>query len=237
MGEQIQIKTRKLSDRAIRCRIRTTAKGGGLKLCFSPLEEGYDAYYFLLDNPSQAVVRHIDRKGQTTLIDFQLDAPIPAGTEVEMEFAAFGNHLVARLDGKVIGSVRDDKIQIRGKVYCQLSAPQGEAWFKDAEYLDLTGIPEAEALKLAGFSDVSKADTLPDSQAATPQSATKNTPFINTLGMKFVPVPITGGPTNGQRVLFSVWDTRVQDYEVFLKETKREWPGCRTSSKSRRIRR
>ena len=42
--------------------------------------------------------------------------------------------------------------------------------------------------------------------------------------MKFVPVPITGGPTDKQRVLFSVWDTRVQDYEAFQKETNREWP-------------
>ncbi len=67
--------------------------------------------------------------------------------------------------------------------------------------------------------------------------------------MKFVPVPILGparnasrsdaggGPTGGQpsrqargpepaegRVLFSVWDTRVQDYGVFIQETKREWP-------------
>jgi len=56
------------------------------------------------------------------------------------------------------------------------------------------------------------------------QSATKDQPFVNTLGMKFVPVPILGGPTGGQRVLFSVWDTRVQDYEVFVKETKRGWP-------------
>jgi serine/threonine protein kinase/formylglycine-generating enzyme required for sulfatase activity len=63
--------------------------------------------------------------------------------------------------------------------------------------------------------------------AATPSSpatATKDAPFVNTLGMKFVPVPILGGPTGGQRVLFSVWDTRVQDYAVFIEETKREWP-------------
>ena len=55
-------------------------------------------------------------------------------------------------------------------------------------------------------------------------NATKAQPFENSLGMKFVPVPITGGPTAGKRLLFSVWDTRVQDYEVFANETKREWP-------------
>ncbi len=49
--------------------------------------------------------------------------------------------------------------------------------------------------------------------------ATNETPFINSLGMKFVPVPISGGPTDGKRVLFSVWDTRVQDYEVFANAT------------------
>ncbi|MCB1279429.1 bifunctional serine/threonine-protein kinase/formylglycine-generating enzyme family protein [Prosthecobacter sp.] len=60
--------------------------------------------------------------------------------------------------------------------------------------------------------------------ASTPAAATKDAPFVNTLGMKFVPVPITGGPTDKQRVLFSIWETRVQDYEAFAKETKREWP-------------
>lgn len=53
--------------------------------------------------------------------------------------------------------------------------------------------------------------------------ATRKNPFINPLGMRFVPVPITGGPTGGQRVLFSVWDTRVQDYRVFVRATKRQW--------------
>ncbi len=57
----------------------------------------------------------------------------------------------------------------------------------------------------------------------TTSAATKDVPFVNTLGMKFVPVPIKGGPTGGQRVLFSVWDTRVQDYTTFATETKRDW--------------
>ncbi len=51
----------------------------------------------------------------------------------------------------------------------------------------------------------------PSSPGVTPQTAAKDAPFVNSLGMKFVPVPITSGPTNGRRVLFSVWDTRVQE--------------------------
>jgi len=38
--------------------------------------------------------------------------------------------------------------------------------------------------------------------------------------MKFLPVPITGGPTNGRAILFSIWETRVQDYRTFINSTK-----------------
>ena len=62
-----------------------------------------------------------------------------------------------------------------------------------------------------------------DGSANGVTTATKEAPFVNTLGMKFVPVPIIGGPTGGQRVLFSIWDTRVQDYERFAKETGDRW--------------
>jgi formylglycine-generating enzyme required for sulfatase activity len=58
--------------------------------------------------------------------------------------------------------------------------------------------------------------------AADLATATKDAPYVNGLGMKFMPVPIFGGPTAGQRVLFSIWDTRVQDYDFFAKETERD---------------
>jgi formylglycine-generating enzyme required for sulfatase activity len=58
------------------------------------------------------------------------------------------------------------------------------------------------------------ADGAAPSSGALP-AATKDAPFVNTLGMKFVPVPILGGPTGGQTVLFSVWDTRVVDYAAY----------------------
>jgi formylglycine-generating enzyme required for sulfatase activity len=44
------------------------------------------------------------------------------------------------------------------------------------------------------------------------ERATRENPWVNSLGMKFVPVA-------GTHVLFSIWDTRVQDFEAFVKST------------------
>ena len=53
-----------------------------------------------------------------------------------------------------------------------------------------------------------------------PMKATKQMPYENSLGMRFVPVPIVGGASDGQRVLFSIWETRVRDYQRFVEATK-----------------
>ncbi|HEV7402703.1 MAG TPA: bifunctional serine/threonine-protein kinase/formylglycine-generating enzyme family protein [Chthoniobacteraceae bacterium] len=48
-----------------------------------------------------------------------------------------------------------------------------------------------------------------------PAAATKDAPFENSLGLRFVPAGTPG-------VLFSVWDTRVKDFAKFIKESGHE---------------
>lgn len=84
---------------------------------------------------------------------------------------------------------------------------------------DLSGGPvaAAPAPESTGIAPVLISDT-------NVAGATKEQPFVNSLGMKFVPVPIIGGPSGGQRMLFSVWETRVGDCDAYCQETGLKWP-------------
>ncbi|MCX6908946.1 MAG: SUMF1/EgtB/PvdO family nonheme iron enzyme, partial [Verrucomicrobia bacterium] len=57
----------------------------------------------------------------------------------------------------------------------------------------------------------------PTPAAVAPQPAAQSgQAWINSLGMRFVPV-------SGTSVQFSIWDTRVQDYQAFVRATGRSW--------------
>ncbi len=56
-------------------------------------------------------------------------------------------------------------------------------------------------------------ETLPPPKwKPSPVAATRDKPFENSLGMRFVPVNLT---SNGRAVFFSIWETRIRDYAAF----------------------
>jgi len=57
----------------------------------------------------------------------------------------------------------------------------------------------------------------PSKTAATPAEATKDSPWINTLGMPFVPIPRF-------ETRFCVWPVRVQDYEAYCMASGAKFP-------------
>jgi len=54
-------------------------------------------------------------------------------------------------------------------------------------------------------------------QGVAPDLATADHPFVNSLGMKFVKVPIPGGASSGRTVLFCIHETRKRDYREYAK--------------------
>ena len=75
---------------------------------------------------------------------------------------------------------------------------------------DLKPLVRRHALEITNTSFGGVCQRLAD--AIQRERAAKEDPWVNSLGMKFVPVADT-------QVLFSIWDTRVQDFETFVRST------------------
>ncbi|MBE7495107.1 MAG: SUMF1/EgtB/PvdO family nonheme iron enzyme [Verrucomicrobiaceae bacterium] len=80
---------------------------------------------------------------------------------------------------------------------------------------------EAATAKAKADAETAKKAAMPPPAPPKPPTltATKESPFTNSLGMKFVPVPIGAGPSKDQRILFSIWETRSRDYAAFVKDS------------------
>ena len=87
----------------------------------------------------------------TCLAEAPAQAPIPPGKEYAMEFYAIGSWLIGRLNGQVLSfKLEKDPYATPG---CFMIHHTPNYYFRDVELLPLDGLPEAEALKLAGVDE------------------------------------------------------------------------------------
>ena len=135
------------------------------------------------EGTAKLIVDHLGKK--TYLQTWPLPRTYGSDEWMRLELRAVGDVLTVSADGKLLGTVHDASHPVAGGV--QIYAGSA-GYFRNISYVPLDKPP-------AAF------------------SATKDTPFVNTLGMRFVPVP-------GTRVLFNIWDTRVRDFAAYARANK-----------------
>ncbi len=73
---------------------------------------------------------------------------------------------------------------------------------------------------LAAFSASSSSASLPSGGGKMePSKAMREKPFINSLGLPFVPI-------GGHAALFCIWPFRVRDFQIYCEESSVEFPSC-----------
>jgi len=75
----------------------------------------------------------------------------------------------------------------------------------------------AVAVSVAEESAAQTSGSAPSKTAATPAEAKKDSPWVNTLGMPFVPIPRF-------ETRFCIWPVRVQDYETYCMASGAKFP-------------
>ena len=114
---------------------------------------------------------------------------------------------------------RDNEHQRQNQQRLERYIQEGLARQAQEEKRKSEALLAAESTRLKAEQEVEKARQkapLADVVKAQVPRPVAGKPWVNSLGMEFVPVA-------GTAVLWCKWDVRVQDYQVFVNETGREW--------------
>ncbi len=176
-------------DAIVRASIRTNpdAIAPRLSLRFGTPENRERNYNLVLDFQKKLVRLRVMNDGLAReLQSWPLPRDYGPDEWVKLELRTIGEEITASLDGAILGTMHDSTVTEPGMVQVTATA---NSYFRDIDYTPL---------------DKPGAAHLP--------AATKDAPFVNSRGIKFVPVP-------GTDVLFSVWDVRMVDYAAYAAVT------------------
>ncbi len=183
-----------MKDMAIRVTLLPLQDGSNEQVSVSVRDSGTLTWRALNHPPTQWTGERLSSGRITELFRVPSTAEMNSTEPCTVELRMVGDVLTLLFNGKVAGTVRD-------------STPgQGDASFKCRTGVLLKKVERADF----GAARASDAAAKLASVSAT---ETKDSPFVNTLGQEFVPVP-------GMQVLFCRWETRVKDYAEFAKANK-----------------
>jgi hypothetical protein len=164
------------ADCAIRAHIQIRDRLNNMMVFLQATNEGrfYALSFDMKTHPARLVVFYRVADNNTIRLESQTLKKEPeVGDKYLMELRAEGSHLIGKLDGVTVIEMHDERLKAAGNS----GIGSSDGWFETVEVQSL--------------------DAVPSTASNSPAAASRDKPFVNTMGMKFVPVPIVSGPSAG----------------------------------------